>query len=174
MFESFWVSQKYTHTLSDPQTQRYRTDQSLCSYIPPPIPMPKTLASPKSISLKGPPVHRRRSSSHDPYNKADAKEGFAELITIDLGPAEIPGSRKRKMTAEAIAKGKDEWETIAKGKKKASTAYKKRRMSTPTATQVSMPLVTEMSTLAVMGQDGQGAEKDGLDAVGDVQGVCAL
>ncbi len=184
MFESFWLAQKYSHALSESQIQRYCTDQTLCSYIAPPIPVPKQLASspPKTVSFKNPPVDRRRSSSFDPYDKADARQSFTELIDLDLGPPEIPGSRKRKRTGKALAKGKDEWETIAKGKKKSSVVYKKSRISTPAATQTSMPEATDMgkpavmevSTLAVTEQDGQGAGNDGLDAVGDVQGVFAL
>lgn len=186
MFESFWVSQRYSHALSEPQIQRYRTDQSLCSYVAPPIPLPKQLASspPKSVSFKNPPVDRKRSASYDPYDKADARNSFTELIDLDLGPTEVPGSRKRKKTEKAIANGRDEWETMAKGKKKASAAAvkKKSRMSTPAAMQVSMPVVTELSnpavaegaTLAATEQSGQGVEKIGLDAVGDVQDVIVL
>lgn len=185
MFESFWVSQKYSHALSEPQIQRYRTDQSLCSYVAPPIPLPKQLASspPKSVSFKNPPVDRKRSASYDPYDKADARNSFTELIDLDLGPTEVPGSRKRKKTEKAIANGRDEWETMAKGKKKASAAVKKKpRVNAPAAMQVSMPVVTEVSnpagtdgiSLATAEQNGHGAEKLGLNVVGDVQDVIVL
>ena len=192
MFESFWLSQQYSHALSDPQTQRYRTDQSLCSYIPPPVSSSKTppvstsklLASspPKSVPFKNPPVDRPRSSSNGPYDKADARDSFTELINMDLGPIEVAGSRKRKMTAKAMAMGGNDCETKTKGKKKTSTASKKSRMSTAALTdqdgQMSTPAVTQqagpVSTPVVTEQDGQDAEKDGLDAAGDVRGVWSL
>jgi len=192
MFESFWLSQKYSHALSDPQIQRYQTDQTLCSYIPPPVPSSKAppvstskqsaSSPPKSVSFKDPPVDRRCSSSYDPYDKADARDSFTELINMDLGPTEVAGSRKRKKTAKAMAMGGNDCEIKTKGKKKTRTASKKSRMSTPALTdqdgQMSTPAVTQqagpVSTPVVTDQDGQDAEKDGLDAAGDVRGVCSL
>lgn len=159
MFESFWLSQKFAHDLSDPQTLRYRTDQTLCSYIPPPASTSKKIASspPKSVSFKKPLVYRQRSASHDPYDKADARDSFTELINLDLGPAEVAGSRKRKKTAKATAMGQYGCDIKTKGKKKTSTAPKTPKMSTPAATE----------------QDGQGSGIDwlhaaGLGAAGDV------
>jgi len=159
MFESFWLSQKFAHDLSDPQTLRYRTDQTLCSYIQPPVSTSKKLASspPKSVPFKKPLVYRQRSASHDPYDKADARDSFTELINLDLGPAEVAGSRKRKKTAKAMAMGEDGCETKTKGKKKTVTAPEKPKMSTPVATE----------------QDGQCAGKDWLHAAGLAAGLGA-